>query len=395
MPCAAAGLVLVSAVGVAASSGLAQATATSVGAPTATTSARLPTLELVGEYGCPAPCLPPETFGTGAPVRAVAAGTGNSFAVLQGSTGKPYRVWVWNLDTNTSRSFVVTEPGPGQVSRPSGIMLLGDTVVVAGNTFTNQRIEAFSFSGAHLFSLPVPATEGYAALTTYVPSPSGNWIVQRRTEAGTGMGYPILRSNRATSEMETLDVPASLLAGSEATNPLTVQSSTSLAVSDDGTMVMGRGDVGYRLVLIPADASARIEGGRTIAKRPLSQEQINSIRNPVPRTLPADTPPEMRARLEALPPPDPNRAIPDGVPHFGRDALAFDATGRLWVKTTRGNFDETTVFDVFDSKLNYLGETKVDGGVVGDLFHVGRQLLVARMYGAKGVTVKVWRIREP
>jgi hypothetical protein len=118
--------------------------------------------------------------------------------------------------------------------------------------------------------------------------------------------------------------------------------------------------------LIPATGSPRIDGGRSIPKRPLS------------------------------PPPDPNRPIADGVQHFGRGALQFDAKGRLWVKTTRGNFDTppTSVFDVFDATLGYVGEIRVEG-TVGDLYHIGEQLFVARMWGEKGTTVKVWRIREP
>src|SRR5205085_9644025 len=102
--------------------------------------------------------------------------------------------------------------------------------------------------------VPIPEASGVASISAYEASPTGTWIAIKKTVVDS---WSIVRMNRATGESETLDPPAALLVGTTAPSSIAT-SITSIAVSDDGTLVMGYGDVGYRLVLIPGDGSPRV-----------------------------------------------------------------------------------------------------------------------------------------
>jgi hypothetical protein len=106
-------------------------------------------------------------------------------------------------------------------------------------------------------------------------------------------------------------------------------------------------------------------------------------------------PPAMRERmLEQLR----TRPAPSGPryrPHFSDTfdgALRFDAAGKLWVRTTRGNVSNQTVFDLFDGDLTYLGEVIIEELLIN--WHVGSTMLVGSVHDDLGVPfVKVWALR--
>jgi hypothetical protein len=361
----------------------------------------LPTFEFVGEYRCEAAACPkPGDFGTGADL---AAGLGNSFVV---TTISQPNVRVWDLDAGKTWQFGVTNrpDTAGKILTMTGVMLFRDSVLIVGSNRLDRAAEKFALDGRYLGRAPVPPdpADTRTSASSYEASPSGTWALQRGRVSygqfgGDGSAYVMTRVNVATGERETLDIPASLLAGyvgaiSEGNLP----AGAAAAIRDDGTIAVGFGDVGYRLMLIPVGAGPRVEGGRSIPKKPLSPEQIERIRNPPPvQPTQGMTPQtqrlmeEARARVGAREP-----IIPDGIEHFGSGAIQFDAKGRVWVNTSRGTYGQSSVLDVFSPTLEYLGEVTLEGSISYH-YDFGRELLVTRMSGESGTYVKVWRIREP
>jgi hypothetical protein len=83
--------------------------------------------------------------------------------------------------------------------------------------------------------------------------------------------------------------------------------------------------------------------------------------------------------------------LPREKPWFDWLALRYDAAGRLWVRTGRGN-QEKTVFDVWSPGQAYLGETVVPGKVTA--FFPGEGYLATAAEDADGVpAVTVWSLR--
>jgi hypothetical protein len=333
----------------------------------------LPKLELVGEYGC-ATCSNPGSLGTNPRVLAVAAGPGASFAVLLYDAPA---VRVWNLDSGAVSQFGLDAGGAAKPPMGRGLALLRDSVLVALPTGAPPTVQVFTPAGAFVAQKPMEGFVGagfYLNLYDgYTSSPAGRWIIQREGPAGVGGSGPIDVVDRQSGPREVLDVPSPLLATYRGPHPDGALNTVSVAVADDGTVAMGYGGAGYRLMLIPGGGSAPIEGGRSVPMRPASQEQIDRIR-----------------KIDAA---EANWLTEAGEVQFSSGALKFDATGRLWVRTKRGD-PNATVFDVFNRKLEYLGEVKVDGVV--SVFHIGSQLVVGAIGDAlKSSSIKVWRIQEP
>ncbi|HUE85793.1 MAG TPA: hypothetical protein VMO26_06910 [Vicinamibacterales bacterium] len=77
--------------------------------------------------------------------------------------------------------------------------------------------------------------------------------------------------------------------------------------------------------------------------------------------------------------------------HFNMDALAFDESGRLWVRTERGGLNGTA-FDLFDAGGRHVGEVRVP-------MRVGVHAVCGGVLGGWVVNddevefVQVWRVR--
>ena len=107
-------------------------------------------------------------------------------------------------------------------------------------------------------------------------------------------------------------------------------------------------------------------------------------------------PPPSPALIERMSAPRDPQPGPRYAAHFsGRTFdgdLRFDASGRLWVRTPRGNFSGRTVFDVFAPDLTYLGEVTI--AEVLTYWHIGGSLLVGAGFSDLDIPiVKVWSVR--
>jgi hypothetical protein len=334
---------------------------------TSASTGTAPKLDLIGDYGC-ATCSDDGSPGLIPSIRSLAAGP-SSFGVLFQKAPGISLVRVWNLDTGSVTQFNATRDSAA-ARNPIGLTLLRDSLVVTAN----DRFQVFSPSGVLLGRTVLTDAAPFGGIRKYTSSPSGRWLLVPELALG-DVATSVRRVDRKSGGIEQLDVPMQLVAGSTSSSPSTAQNLSAMAIADDGTVAMGNGSVAYRLMLLPADAGVRLEGGRSLPMPPLSAQQIESLRRFSPQ--------------------DVERKIQAGVGHFGSDALQFDALGRLWVRATRGSNDTpvSTVFDVFSPRLEFLGEVTVDGRV-GE-FHFAEGLLVGvNGNGQSRSSVRVWRILE-
>jgi hypothetical protein len=334
------------------------------------------TSQLVAEYGCES-CTGPELFSR---IFGVAAGAANTFAVIDRSA--PH-VRVWNLDTGAVTQFGRSGQGPGELQRPMGLVLLGDSIGVGDTRGGAGLVEFYTSAGAHLSSQPGILAASFASSRRYIGSPSGRWtlwidrdISQQRTL--------LVRTNAKSGARDTIAVPQTLLEGSGAS-----WEDVSAAISDLGEVALGVGQVEYRLTVVSTDGAPRVSGGREIERQIRSPEELAREQRAMDSLVTA----RGGTLLPQAPP------IPREIFHFSTGgpwsgALHFDGRGRLWVATTRGWKTNTTVVDVFDPNLEYLGE--IDLGTFAMMRHIGSTLLVASVLGDFGVQmVRVWRIQEP
>ena len=343
---------------------------------------RLPTLELIQTVGCEA-CRGPELLGR---IRAVAGGSGSTFAVL--TVEAPF-VHFWNLDAGAAVQFGREGGGPGEMLRPVGLILSSGSVQIAASA----RIENFEPSGKHLRSEARPRSR-YAILDVFQGSPSGRWGIMK--EASVRGGGRVRRLDVSTGATVEVTIPASLLEGAP-TTPLGPFSNVSVAVSDDGAVAMGYGAVAYRLAILPPGGGTPILGGRQVERMvqpALSPEAAERVRQEtVARLRRMNRPPspEVIERMAA----DAVANRPRTVPYLSQTfdgALRFDGAGRLWARTPKGNSSGQTTFDVFDQSLRFLGEVVIPETTT--YWHVGTNYVVtAGSNDASVPVVRIWRVR--
>jgi len=370
-------------VATAAASHVAQAQAP-VGAPAARTTAQsqLPTPELVRTVGCDA-CRGPDLFGR---IVGVAGGRDSTFAVL---TAEAPFVRVWNLNTERVLQFGREGGGPGEMGRPLGVILGPGAIQVAGASGGRMHIESFDFDGNHIQSTTLDRTE-FSLVDFMQGSPSGRWGVIRSRSTPEPR---VRRLDVATGAITAVALPPSLLEGV----PVSVLNRLVIAVSDDGRVALGHGDIDYRLALVPPGGGAPLIGGRDIAKteRPaLTAAQQEAAQQAAVATFQRSNPdasPAELARVSAT-------MVPNGpqpIPHLSATfdgALRFDAAGRLWARTPHGNFSRQTTFDVFDPQLTYLGRVAING--TASYWHIGTDYLITSGQSDAGIpVVRVWAIR--
>ena len=82
---------------------------------------------------------------------------------------------------------------------------------------------------------------------------------------------------------------------------------------------------------------------------------------------------------------------PDLKPHAAIDGLRFDDTGRLWVRTMRGDHTRT-ILDVFSPSGSYLGEVVVPFPM--GAFSLAGRRLAADVEADDGTRrVMIWEVR--
>jgi hypothetical protein len=317
----------------------------------------------------------------------VAAGRGNAFAV---ATAEEPFIRIWNRDTGVVTQFGRAGDGPGEMRRPIGLVLGSDSVVVAGSAL-RKRLDSFGIDGTHRGDTTL-SLSARGTFDLFISSPSGDWAFLKE---GVNAGGRVWRLDLRSGQVAAIELPPSLLEGNTS-SPNVAASGVSAAVSDDGAVVLGDGDVGYRLARIHLDGTLMF-GGRDIPKGvlpALSKEESERQRQETITRLQAMNPrptPEMIERMAA----SAARTEPRDMAHFTRvfdGALRFDSSGRLWVRTPRGNFSNRTVFDVFAGDLTYLGEVMLDEVIT--YWHIGGGLLVAAGFDDRSVPiVKVWAVK--
>lgn len=330
---------------------------------------QVPTLEPVGVFGCLA-CTGPDLFGR---IIKVSAGPGSSFAVL---TGEEPFVRLFDLDPPSARQFGRRGGGPGEFRLPMGIILLEDSVLVAHHRGASSAIPVLSIDGTPSDGQPLIAR---SEVRGFRSSPSGQWIAWSETVPGEARAR-VVRRSVATGAMDTLDISPWVLEG--ATDPR-AYAELSVAVSDSGTVAIGYGKVAYRIELVPLNGGAT-RGGRRVPPRPYTEDEIEDRRQTLARIIGAD-------RSSAL-----TEDQPEYHPFFLSDALRFDSKNRLWVRPApyRFNDDGDTVFDLFDSSLQFLGEVQL-GHFAMD-HDIGKDLFIAFTFGEMGIhQVRVFRLADP
>ncbi|MEQ8329419.1 MAG: hypothetical protein RH859_03055 [Longimicrobiales bacterium] len=157
----------------------------------------------------------------------------------------------------------------------------------------------------------------------------------------------------------------------------------SMARAPGGGFAVGIGEEDYRLMLFDPSGALVRTVTRDIPRRTKTPAEIEAERE---RRRAA------RARMGAAGSPE---GVPDERPvdplhrHFGVEALRYDPTGRLWVRTNRGESD--TVFDLFAAGGQHLGELRVPGRV--RTFAPGDTVLAAEVLDEFDLaTVRVWSV---
>jgi hypothetical protein len=333
------------------------------------TALGLPSLEPLGEFGCVA-CNGPELFDN---IRSVAAGSGRSFAVL---TYRPPYVRRWDLASNDATQFGTEGQGPAELTQPIGLAFFHDSIRVFDNRGANSRIVTYTLGGEYGGYRGVSDPLTIATSQQYAASPSGQWTLWTASPQGR-QSIRLVRTASTPESGEIIPIPAQLLTG--IADP-SAGATLTAAVSDEGRVAIGFGN-DYKLAVVSADSVPILYGGRTIARRERSEEEIDALL--------AETAQALSRVNTRRPPPTFDREKLREIPHFGLGDLRFDGKNRLWVRTSHGR--ERTSFDIFGRNLDYLGTVEVDGQLLN--YHVGPLLLVGVATGSQGVPiVKVWSI---
>jgi hypothetical protein len=345
-------------------------------------SSQLPSPELIQTVGCEA-CRGPDLFGR---IVGVAGGPGNTFAVV---TAEAPFVRVWNRDAGTAIQFGRDGGGPGEMRRAVGVILTSASVQVGAASGVRKYIESFDAKGQHLASMPLSLSSPTTVLSSFQGSPSGRWGIVRDLDGR------VFRVNLGTGMTEEIVRPPSLLDGAPPRDNTTLNI-VSIAVSDDGSVAMGYGGTEYRLAIFPPGAGAPILGGRQverIVRSAPSREEAERMRQEIKARLgqmDRPPPPEIIERMAAE-----AAAGARTVPYLSQTfdgALRFDAAGRLWARTPKGNFSGQTTFDVFDQRLNFLGEVVLPK--TATFWHIGAERMVTAGVGDASIpVVRIWRLR--
>jgi hypothetical protein len=224
---------------------------------------------------------------------------------------------------------------------------------------TLRRVSRLDRAGAFVSSAPL----GGFASAVGARARTGELVVLLDDFRGT---FTLERWSATDSAVSIGTVPRSAAAQA---GTLTIPS---IAVAPSGQIAVSRDPNEYRIVLMSPSGQTMGEVVRDIprARRtPAEVEAIerrrqqSAIRMRSERSLGRGSPPLMRPSSTDL------------KPHFSIDGLRYDDSGRLWVKTMRGN-ESSTVLDVFAPDGKYLGEVRVPVSM-GVFSLAGRWLVAA------------------
>jgi hypothetical protein len=162
----------------------------------------------------------------------------------------------------------------------------------------------------------------------------------------------------------------------------------STAVAPNGEIAVLRDGNEYRILRLSPSGSVLGEIVREVPRVKRTPEEIEAMERR--RKAAADRVASERGRTGGRsapirPPSD------DFKPHIAIDGLRYDDTGRLWVRTMRGN-ENSTVFDLFGADGRYLGELTVPAAIGS--FSLAGRWLAATTESDDGVPrIVLWEVR--
>jgi hypothetical protein len=330
---------------------------------------QLPRLEPVTRIGC-VDCEGPALF---ASIQAVAL-HGDRIYVADGTA--PF-VRVFTLDGRTVRAFARAGAGPGELRLPLAIAprAHGELEVF---DMSQRRFTRFDSAGR---SLGTRAIDGFTALVASAPGSSHSWLLQtdfRTTD------QPVLKvADRATEPQRLITLDAQfprLEPGEHARTP-------AFAADARGGIAIGDGIAEYRIRRFDENGRSLGDIVRNIPKQRKTAAELEVERERI----------QLRAaRVAQMVRAEGGSRTPTFTPreernHFNMNALAFDDSGRLWVRTERGGLN-ATIFDLFDASGRFSGEVRVPMRIGTYAIHNG--YLAGKITDDDEVEfVQVWRVR--
>ena len=285
-------------------------------------------------------------------------------------------VRVFDASGRVERAFGRTGQGPAELQTPMSVSVAPDGSVEVVD-MTRRRLIRFGSRGEDRGAV---ALGGFANIGAFAPR-GGHALV-----AITAPGSPVLELLRVTG-----DKPVRVLQVGDKDFPERPSGNIealSVAVSPDGSFVIGDGAGAYVIRRYRADGTPNGEFRRAIPKVRRTAEEIRVETERRAARIGA-----MQRRGSVSPGSMRLPQLPPERDYFEAGALRFDDRGRLWVLVERGAAGHT-VLDVFDPAGRYLGE--VDVPAEFREYALGAGLLAAVVPDDLGVErVQLWTITEP
>ena len=330
--------------------------------------AQLPTLTRAGEIGC-SDCGTAAQFAT---IRDIAAS--DSGFVLVVSSEEPILRY---FDRSGAIRWTAGRAGtgPGEYRLPTRAALGPRGVQVIDMTL--RRLSRLDAAGKFVSSAPL---NGFAA-STGSRGRTGELVTLMDDFRGT---FTLQRWSASDSAATIGVVPRSAAAQS---GVLTIPS---IAVSTAGRIAVLRDPNEYRILLLSPAGETVTEIVRDIPRIKRTPAEIAAGERR--RQAAADRARSERGERRGSGPAVPIRPPSDELkPHASIDGLRFDDTGRLWVRTMRGN-ESSTVFDLFSPDGKHLGEVAVPA-FIGTFSLAGRWFVADIESGDGTPRVVFWELR--
>jgi len=163
----------------------------------------------------------------------------------------------------------------------------------------------------------------------------------------------------------------------------------SIAVAPDGSVALVRDGTVYSLERVTADGAVVPLASRDVPRVRRTEAELAALERVRDRAR-AKAASERGARPAPAVAPRPG-GDPDLKPHVAIDGLRYDDSGRLWVRTMRGN-EGVTIFDLFGANGRYVGEVRVPAEV-GAFSLAGRFLAASVVTDDGYAVVRLFEVR--
>ncbi len=262
--------------------------------------------------------------------------------------------------------------GPGEYrSVVRAVLLPGGEVAVVD--FTNRRITRLSPQHRVVATTTLPF-----APTTAGANATGDVLVGAEGPLG---AFGVVRWRG--------DTVARVVPPRPEVEPAAAARGASVAVAPDGTMAFLVNNEQYDIVREDAVGRRLPDLRRTVARVPYTAAEQQEIRDRAAQEVGMMN--AMRQRAGATPSHPPPTTVRTLRPHALADALRYDPSGRLWVRTMRGDSTQT-LFDLFAPTGAFLGTVPLPGHI--EAFALGgRYLATVAMDDAGVPRVTRWIVR--